>query len=284
MKILKNAALIACVISLVGLPCLKAHADDHIGQYGNYGFVQDEADLLSTEEEMGLLEKLESDGAAHDLQIAVVTVESYEQSDILYYGDDVMDYNDWGFAGDEAVKAILLAFCPTERTYAVVIENAAAGIFTDNAQTALDDMYIPYLRDGRYYDAFASFSAGCDKICRAYENGESTYDQYGEKDKGISGVAWWKWLICLLGGGLFGMAPVSSMKAALKNVVKNDSAGMYKNPGGMNLTGRQDLFLRKNVSRTKIQHDDNKSSGGGGHTTMHHASSGHSHAGHSGKL
>lgn len=266
------AAVMAAATLMTGACTISSQAEE-TGNYGEYGFVADDADLLTEEEQSDLQAKLEEIGKTHGIEIAVVTTDSYAENSIMSFADNTMDYNDWGFAGSTSDKAIELAVCMSDRSYAVCTETAAATIFTDDRIYELEDLFLDDLSSGDYYDSFAAFADGCDKICYRYEKSGSIFGAFYEVEP-------WKWFLCVVMGLFLGFLPVAVMTSGMKTVHMNNSAGAYEGNGGVRLNRQYDRFIRKSVNRVRIEH--NSSSGGGSHSTMHSSSSGHSHGGHSG--
>jgi uncharacterized protein len=257
-----GAAAIAA--SLVASPlAMTAYADGAEVISGDYGFVYDSSDLLTDDEEEALQKKLEEIGEAHDVQIAVVTTDSYSQYTIQEYADDIRDYGELGMKRGNDDSAILLAVCMSEREYYTSTRGEAIQILTDDNLLSLEDKFVSYLSDGDYAKAFDKFADGCDKFCTAYEN----------RDK----IPAWKWLACLVLGLAAGGVTVGVMASGMKNVKQNNSAADYEQRNNIRINGRYDRFIRKSVNRVKI---DNDSSRGG--STVHRSSSGNTSGGHGG--
>ena len=231
---------------------------------GDYGFVYDDGDLLADSEEETLYKKLEEIGEEHDIQIAVVTTDSYSQYTIEEYADDMMDYGELGMKTSNSDSAILLAVCMSNREYDISTRGEAIQIFTDNTLYKLEDKFTSYLSSGEYAIAFTAFANGCDSYCSAYEN----------RDK----IPAWKWLVCLGLGLACGGVTVGVMSSGMKNVKQNNSAAEYEQKNNVRISGRHDRFIRKSVNRTRRQ---TESSSRGGSST-HRSSSGNTHGGHGG--
>lgn len=256
--------LVAAVTFMSAPMCKEAYAESAEVRSGEYGFVYDEGDLLTDEEEEDLQEKLEEVGSIHDIQIAVVTTDSYSQYTIDEYADDMMDYDELGMNSGNDDSAILLAVCMNTREFYESTRGEAIQIFTDDTLYSLEDKYTSYLSSGNYSMAFNKFADGVDTYCTAYAN----------RDK----IPAWKWVVCFLLGLLFGGVTVGVMASGMKNVKQNDSAAQYEQKNNVKITGRYDRFIRKSVSKTRKE-SENRSSGG---STTHRSSSGNTHGGHGG--
>ena len=86
------------------------------------------------------------------------------------------------------------------------------------------------------------------------------------------------YLFLALGIGLvLAWVVVSVMKSQLRSVAFQENAASYVREGSMNLTNSRELFLYRNVQRTKhVEEKDSDSSGG---SSTHTSSSGTTHGG-----
>lgn len=263
-RIITLCAGMAAAIFMSAPLCNEVYAQNAQVRSGEYGFVYDDGDLLTDEEEKDLQDKLEEVGSVHDVQIAVVTTDSYSQYTIEEYADDMMDSGELGMAKGDNDAGILLAVCMDTREFYESTRGEAIQIFTDNNLYSLEDKYTPYLSSGDYARAFDKFADGVDSYCTAYEN----------RDK----IPAWKWFVCFLLGLLFGGITVGVMASGMKNVKQNNSAAEYEQKNNVRITGRHDRFIRKSVNRTRKE-TENRSGGG---STTHRSSSGNTHGGHGG--
>jgi uncharacterized protein len=258
-----TAAMAAC---LVASPlAMTVYADSAEVIAGEYGFVYDSSDLLTDDEEEALQEKLEKIGEAHDVQIAIVTTDSYSQYTIEEYADDIRDYGELGMKRGNDDSAILLAVCMSSREYHTSTRGEAIQILTDDNLYSLEDKFVSYLSSGDYAKAFDRFADGCDSFCTAYEN----------RNK----IPAWKWFVCLILGLVCGGFTLIFMTSGMNTVKENNSAADYEQRKKVRISGSHDRFIRKSVSRVK--RDTDSGSRGGGSTT-HRSSSGNISGGHGG--
>lgn len=241
---------------------MTAYAGGAEVRSGDYGFVYDEDDLLTDEEEEALQEKLEKIGEEHDIQLAVVTVDTYSQYSLEEFADDIMDSGELGMKRGNDDDAILLAVCMKDRECHPSTRGKGIQIITDSNEDELVDKFASYLGSGDYAKAFDRFADGCDSFCTAYEN----------RDK----IPAWKWFIVLLLGLAGGGITVLCMSSGMKTVQQNDSAANYEQKSKVRISGSHDRFIRKSVNRVKRDTD----SGSRGGTTTHRSSSGNTHGGH----
>lgn len=236
----------------------------------------DDADLLSDSEEAQLTEKLDEISIRHQMDIVIVTNYSLDGKTPTRYADDFYDDNGYGFGVNS--DGILLLLSMEERDWAISTCGLGIDVFTDAGQIYITEI-APYFSDGEYYEGFDMFASLCDEfINQAVSEGEP-YD-IGNMDnlthKPLSPI----WILTsILVGAVVALIAVMIMKSQLKSVRYQTAANQYVKPGSMKLRTNYDMFLYRNVTRTRIESDSN--SGG---SSTHTSSSGASHGGSSGKF
>ena len=233
----------------------------------------DEADLLTDEEEAGLLEQLDEISERQECDVVVVTVNGLDGWSAMEYADDFYDYNGYGFG--EEKDGILLLVSMEERDWYISTCGYGITALTDAGIEYVADEFLPMLSDGDYSDAFEKYAQLCDSFITQAKTGEP-YD-VGNLPKGTV-PAFWIFVDLLIG---FVIALIIGMikKSALKSVVKNTQARDYLVSGSMVLTTNRDHLVNKTVTTRKIEKND--SSGG---SSIHTGSSGRSHGGGGGKF
>ena len=215
-------------------------------------FVYDEADLLTDAEEAALVEKLKEVSHARDAQIVIVTIASMDGGDI----DEFVDYlyDSMGFGYGENHDGALLLVCMDPRQYRI-LSNGYAGVAIGPDQIdTLCDFMETYLPKGHYVAAFNSFADQCGEMLEYYQAGSPF-----KVGKNL--------VISLIIGILAGLLVAFILKGQLKSVRKQDSARVYVKKGSMQLNYSRDIFLYRNVTRTKKQERvESTSSGSGGST------------------
>lgn len=236
----KMLSLFLALLLCVSLPAAVFAA-------GNTEFVYDDAELLTQSEETALRRKLAAVSAEYEAQIVVATIGSLSDSDIDYFVEYLYDSMGFGYGSNH--DGVLLLVCMDPREYRI-LSNGYAGIAINNA--AIDnicDEIVSDLSDGDYADAFNGFADECAYYLEGYNNGFPF-------DAGES------LLISLIIGVVVGLIVVLILAAQLKTVRKQNSAKVYEKPGSMRLTVRSDIFLYRNVTRTKRQTSSSSGSGG----------------------
>ena len=215
-------------------------------------FLYDDADLLTDSEETALTEKLKEASHAYDAHIVVATISSMDGGDI----DSFLDYlyDSMGFGYGEDHDGVLLLVCMDPREYRI-LSNGYAGVAIGPDQIdTLCDVVEFYLTEGNYATAFTLFANECEDYLAYYQAGSPF-------NAGKSFV------ISLVIGIIAGLIVAFVLKGQLKSVRKQDSARVYVKKGSMRLTYSRDIFLYRNVERTKKQERvESTSSGSGGST------------------
>lgn len=214
-------------------------------------FLFDEADLLTDAEESALIQKLTDISHARDAQIVIVTLASMDGGDI----DEFVDYlyDSMGFGYGETKEGVLLLICMDPREYRIM-SNGQAGVAIGPDQIdTLCDFMDTYLPNGHYVAAFNSFADQCGEMLGYY--------QMGSPFKAGKSLA-----ISLIIGILAGVIVAFVLKGQLKSVHKQNNAHVYERPGSMHVDLRHDIFLYRNVTRTKKQERVESTSSGSGDT------------------
>ena len=213
----------------------------------NTAFLYDEADLLSTSEETALIKKLAAVSAEYEAQIVVVTMASMDGGNIDAYVDDV--YDSMGFGFGENHDGVLLLVCMDIREYRI-LSNGFAGVAIDTDDIGrISDEIVGNLSDGDYAGAFNEFAEECAYYLDGYING---FPFNGGKSLAIS----------LVIGAAIGLAVAFTLKSQLKSVHSQSRAQEYVKDGSMHINLSNDMFLYRNVTRTKKQSSSSSGSGG----------------------
>lgn len=207
--------------------------------------VYDEADLLSNSEEAKLAEKLEEIGKQLDAQMVVMTLSSTDGS-IDYLVEEMYDSLQIGYG--ENRDGVLLLVCMDTREYRILSNGYAGEAIGYYEIDVIGEAIVSDLSDGYYADAFDTFAEECAYYLDGYRNGFPF--QAGET-----------LVVALIIGVVVGLIVAFVLKAQLTSVRQQRQANAYVKSGSMEITTRKDLFLYRNVSRTKRQ--SSNSSGGG---------------------
>ncbi len=233
-KIVFFAMVILICFSLT-LACSAASAD----------FVVDGADLLSESEESALHTTLADLSGKYSVQIAVVTVSSLSGRNVDVYVEDYYDDNGYGYGNDKA--GVLLLVCMDEREYRILSNGFAADAITMEYIDHISDVIVSDLSAGDYAAAFENFAEECDYYINGYINGFPF-------DLGTNLI------LALIVGLIVGLIVVSTLKAQLKSVRRQNQANVYVKEGSMKITHSGDYFMYRTVTRTEKPKSNSSSS------------------------
>ena len=206
----------------------------------------DEADLLTEAEETTVLSKLNEVSELHKVDVIVATVESVGDLTPDQYVNSFYDANNLGYGDNK--DGVLLLLSMEERDYRI-LSNGIAGdaISLDDIDT-IGNKIIDDLGSGDYVSAFTKFADECEY----YINGEIN---------GFPFNAGKNLLISLAIGFVVAFIVTGKMRGQLKSVRAKAEASDYVKSGSMHVTHSSDLFLYRNVTRTKKAENSSSSSG-----------------------
>ena len=234
--------------------CFPQIADTPEGDilYVEEQLVFDEADLLSDSEEAALSDKLLDASHTYNAQIVIVTLASMDGGNIDDFVDYLYDTMGFGYGADH--DGVLLLVCMDPREYRILSNGYASTAIGPDQIDTLCDFMETYLPNGHYVAAFNSFADQCGEFLEYY--------QMGSPFKVGKNLA-----ISLAIGIISGLIVAFILKGRLKSVRKQDSARVYVKKGSMQLNYSRDIFLYRNVTRTKKQERVESSSSGSGGST-----------------
>lgn len=257
---------------MMAVPAAAADTDAAAGE-GHPLRLVDDGDLLTADEETTLIDKLDTVSEKWQCDVAVVTVNSLGNKTATEFADDFFDYNGYGM-GDDA-DGIMLVISMETRDWAITTHAFGVEAFTDAGQEYIMDKVLTPLGEGSYAEAFDIFADQCDGFLEKAASGEP-YDSHNLPGK--PGKILYVLLIipCLIGGILIALMLTMKEKKSLKSVMRRAGAREYIE--GVELTGKSDRFLYRNLQRVLIEDDDDSGS------SIHISSSGEFHGGSSGKF
>lgn len=235
----------------------------------------DMADLLTDTEEAELLQELNEISVRQQFDVVIVTTTSLDGKSVTEFADDFYDYNGYGM-GASYDGALLLVDMGTRQWW---ISTSGYGItaLTDAGIEYIGEAFLPYLSDGEYDKAFATYASLCDEFVTQAQEGEA-YDVSNMPKKAFPVVS--RLGMSIVIGIIVGFVGVTVLKGQMKSVRAQNTAGNYVTQGGLELHTSRDRFLYVHRDRERLPESD---SGSGGSST-HHASSGRSHGGGGGKF
>ncbi len=249
--------------------------------------VVDYAGLLTQSEVDQLEEKIDSLSDSCQLDVVIVTVDDLEGKTVQEYADDYYDENPYGY-GDDRTGILFLLSMGTREWYMSTCGEARY-IFTDYGLELLGDTVVPYLSEGKYYEAFGLWLDQIPNLCEAYRNGRPV-DGYVQPDdyypdSGDEIIYYEKetkpnHFISLVIGAIVALVVVLIMRSQMNTAKQQPHAVDYLKNDSYHLRTCRDLYLYSRV--TKRPKSENKSSGGG--SSVHRSSGGRSHGGRGGRF
>ena len=255
----------------VGATLVFADAPD-IGE----GYITDIAGMFSDSQMDRLGRLADRIVADYECEARVVIVDSLgrlgsrsaEQANNKYYSD-----NNLGYGADRSCVILLVSV--GDREMDLGYWGFADYALTEYGAATLVDKYIvPHLSNNQYYEASEAFLVNVVDFFDKAKAGKP-FDRNNDPEVmrkalmtklGVSAVI--SLLIALLVCFMW--------KSQMKSAKLARTANQYIPAGGFNLTGRQDLFLYRTVTRRKIERSTSSGggsgmgssrSGGGGHTS-----------------
>ena len=207
--------------------------------------IYDEADLLSSAEETQIAEKLSKIGEQFDTQIVIMTVPTSDGS-IDTFVEDVYDSMNMGCG--ENRDGVLLLVCMDSREYRILSNGYAGEAIGMDQIDAISEAIVSDLSDGDYADAFITFADNCAYYLDGYLNG---YPFNAGKNL----------VVALIIGIVAGVIVAFVLKKQLKSVRQQKQANVYIKSGSMQITASRDLFLYREVSKTKKASTNSSGSG-----------------------
>jgi len=265
--IVSGALAVICAGTFGRISAAEVSAAGTVPEFN--GWVQDDADLLSAEEEDALEKECARVSEVHGMGVYIVTTQDFGGGDIKNWQRQI--FTEYGLGTDCADSGVMLAISMAARDWGMVGFGEAQGAFTTYGRERMGELILDDLSGGEFYDAFARYVSMADDYLTAYEEGKPyTEDHhYGEG-----------WRIPLIIGVSFllslavSLVIVLTWKKSMNTRVRRDGALEYMREGSFRLSNRTDRFLYHTVSRTKRQKESSSGSGSGGMHSDHSGTSG----------
>ena len=208
--------------------------------------VMDQAGLLTESEINTLNTKLLSISSTYNAQLVIVTVDSMEGGDI----DEFINYfyDEMALGYGENRDGVLLLVSMDPRQYRILTNGMADAAIGESGIDSISDHIVSDLSEGNYAAAFISFADECAYYLDGYLNG-FPFNTGGTL------------IAALIIGLVIGVIVALVLKGQLKSVRQQKQANVYIKNGSMQVTTRSDLFLYRQVSRTKKETSSSSSSG-----------------------
>lgn len=259
--------------------------------------VFDNAGLLDEWEVSMLEDKIQDLRDTYDMDVVLLTLNSLDGKTAEGYADDYYDENGFGENG------MLFLLDMDTRSWYMLTHGTAIYAVTDYGIQEIFSAIASDLSGGNYYDAFDGYLDELYTYFQAYADGkpiDGYRDDYtgpgsyepGTRDDVVyypdyepsydSGYVFYPAQIgvSLLVGAIIGLIALLIARRGMNTVKSKGSATDYVRQNTFRITGRQDIFLYSNVTKTRRDTDSGSSAGhSGGGSSVHTSSSGHSHGG-----
>ena len=263
--------LVFCLFMAVPGLAESENAED--GFADEYYRLMDMASLLSDADVDSLTAKLDELSLRQKMDVVIATTDTLDGKSVVEYADDLYDYCSFGYGANR--DGLILVISMEDNDWYISTCGYGITVFTDAGIEYIGKQIVPYLSDEDFVGAFTTYITLCDEFITQART-DKPYD-IGNLPREPMSPGWI--LACLIISFMLSCITVGKMKAKLTTVRAQAAANSYMKDGSMNITDSREMFLYKNVTRTKRS---SESSGGGSST--HTSSSGTSHGGGGGKF
>jgi len=269
-------ALVILCVAFIILPCSTANASES----ERLPRFIDEVGLLTSEEAAILTDKLDEISLRHEFDTVIAVVRALDYREARLFAVDFFEDNGFGFGANLDGAILLLA--TQDRDFGFASLGFGREVFTPAGQEYLDKLFLPYLKNDQYYEAFVTYAEAIDEFLTKAEAGRP-YDKRNIPLTPSERADYRKIaiIVSLCLPLLVALIVTFIWKRQLVSVRKQDYAHAYIRDGSMVMTASSDIFLYRNVQMVaRPKNNDNSSHSGGSSFT---SSSGSSATGHSGK-
>jgi uncharacterized protein len=205
--------------------------------------VADGADLLSSEDERRLDQRIAKIISAYACDAVIVTAADSNGKTPKAYADDFFDYGGYG-AGPER-DGFLLFIDMGAREFHLSTSGRAIDLLDDREIKYILDNAAPFFTEGNYF-------GGCQQILADVEQGlqYGSFSGYGPDASSARTNLFWPMAAVIGGSFLVALVTALVMKSGMNRVRPRNSAREYVTPGSFVLRDRKDIYIYKNTIRT----------------------------------
>jgi len=244
--------------------------------------VSDNENILTEQEELTLYEQIQELKAEYNIDVMIVTTESYHGESAQQYADS---WYDFAGGGEDGVLFLLSLY---QREWYISTSGKMIFALTDYGIQELGETVAVYLSEGQYFDGLEMFLLLLPGYLEASESGTPADGQadysgsyyHGEQDNVIYYEDSPSFFLALAIGMTAGLVTILIMRISMNTKRRQRSASVYMKEDTYHITTQRDFFLYSNIS--KVRKQQNTSTGGG--SSVHRGSSGRSHGGGGGKF
>lgn len=241
----------------------------------------DTVGLLPETQAIELILRLSEISNRQNFDVVVAVTNTMSTANPELYAADFYEQHGFGF-GENLDGIILMIALEPERMFAIATTGYGQYAFTSAGIIFLEDLFLPYLRDDRFFDAFVAYADAVDDFVTRARAGE----RYDTRNIPLTphqrtNARIWSAVASVALAAIIAGAVVAYWSGKLKSVKKRDFACDYVRRGSFALTLQRDIFLYRNISRIRRSQNNNSGGGRGGSFS---SSSGRSFSGSSGRF
>ena len=230
---------------------------------GVKNYVIDNANLLTNSIENRINNEINNFKSTHNADIVIVTTTTLDGKTPRAYADDFYDFNGYDKNG------VLLLISLEDRNIYISTSGSGINAFTDyGINKALDEIAF-YLSESNYESGINQFIKTANEYFTLAENGtpfDKDFEQIDSKE--IIFIFIIIWVVSFI----IALIIVSNMKSKLISIRSKSNANDYIQNEDIDLINSKDIFLYRNITRTRIPQND-------GGSSIHRGSSGRTHGG-----
>ena len=218
--------------------------------------VIDHADLLTTDEEQKLQERVQKAIDRMGMDLVILTIDNAERKTSMAYADDFYDYNGYGIGSDKS-GALILIDMDNRQIWISTTGKMIERISDSDIDSIIDSGYSD-LKGGDYYSCLLKCTASLEKYGRGHY---------------ISAAEW-----CLAAAVSVGCGAAACIAVrSTYKFKKVHDVYPYRENSTVDLPVQEDRFVNTVVTTRQIPTSNGGGGGGGG--SSHMGSSGTSHGG-----
>lgn len=226
--------------------------------------VYDFANLLTDSEEKDVYYQVQNFIMEHDMDLAIVTIDSNNKGSQVEYADDFYDYNDFGIGSSR--DGVLFLIDMQYRQIYMSTTGDAIQMYSDYRIDQIMNAIYQYMTDTDYFNGISNF---IDELSYYASVGYPEMDETSRLSVGQ----------CLKYGAI--ISAIATFIIMLVLVNKNKlvrpatTAREYLDKESVVVNNYGDIFMGSNTVKHKIEHSSSSSGG----SSTHSSSSGSSHGG-----
>ena len=267
-------AIAATLMMTLALPDVS-HASDNGRSTPRF---VDEVGLVSESQASTLTNKLNEISERQQFDVVIYVTNSTGGWNPRVFAADYFEEQGFGYGQDR--DGIILMLAMQDRDYAFVTTGYGLYAFTNAGQAHMENQFLPYLSNNEFFEAFTIFADTADdfvtkaKAGQRYDSGNIPMSAAERQNARLITI-----IVSLAIAFIVPAVVTGVWTSQLKSVRSQDFACDYIRRGSMVMKMQNDVFLHRNVSRTRRSQSSN--SGSSGSFT---SSSGGSFSGRSGRF